>query len=77
MPDRHGAKIPSGYRAPLLLSLMLAGSALRPAQQLPVKTYTTADGLSSDRAICITEDDSGRIYVGTRRDTCLKFVLPF
>jgi signal transduction histidine kinase len=30
-------------------------------------TYTTADGLSSNKATCLTEDGYGRIYVGTAR----------
>lgn len=30
-------------------------------------TYTTADGLSSNQATCITEDQWGKIYIGTGR----------
>jgi signal transduction histidine kinase/ligand-binding sensor domain-containing protein len=30
-------------------------------------TYTTADGLSSNKATCVAEDRFGRIYVGTAR----------
>ncbi|HTF37509.1 MAG TPA: two-component regulator propeller domain-containing protein [Blastocatellia bacterium] len=29
--------------------------------------YTTADGLSSNHATCLTEDDWGRVYIGTGR----------
>ncbi len=30
-----------------------------------IRTYTTADGLSSNNIRCVTEDEDGRIYVGT------------
>jgi ligand-binding sensor domain-containing protein/signal transduction histidine kinase len=35
------------------------------APQIALRVFTTADGLSSDDTLCITEDPSGRIYVGT------------
>ncbi|MDP8980218.1 MAG: ATP-binding protein [Acidobacteriota bacterium] len=37
------------------------------AEQIKVRAFTTADGLSSDDALCITEDRSGHIYAGTSR----------
>jgi hypothetical protein len=30
-------------------------------------TYTTAEGLSSNDVLCVTEDQWGRIYIGTGR----------
>jgi ligand-binding sensor domain-containing protein/signal transduction histidine kinase len=31
------------------------------------RTYTTGEGLSSNQALCITEDDFGHLYIGTGR----------
>lgn len=38
-----------------------------PSSQLSFKVLTTADGLSSNSVRCVTEDEWGRIYVGTIR----------
>ena len=35
------------------------------AEQLPLKTYTTADGLASDHIHCILSDSSGLLWFGT------------
>ena len=37
------------------------------AERLSCVTYTTVEGLSSNQATCVTEDQFGRIYVGTGR----------
>ncbi len=37
------------------------------ADQLNFKRYTPAEGLSSTGVLCITEDEFGRIYIGTGR----------
>jgi ligand-binding sensor domain-containing protein/two-component sensor histidine kinase len=37
------------------------------AENLQFARYTTADGMSSASALCVTEDEFGRIYVGTPR----------
>jgi ligand-binding sensor domain-containing protein/signal transduction histidine kinase len=40
----------------------------RPSDEDPTfVTYSTADGLSSNQATCITEDGSGMLYIGTGR----------
>src|SRR3954447_14139857 len=36
-----------------------------PAEQLPLKTYTTADGLPSDRVHAILSDSRGFLWMGT------------
>ncbi len=69
---------PSGWTRDLFLDhagkLWLANSAnglLRlddlNADKLTLARYTTAEGLSSNGAFCITEDHFGRIYIGTGR----------
>ena len=35
------------------------------AEQLPLKTYTTADGLASDLVRCILSDSQGFLWLGT------------
>lgn len=37
------------------------------AENLQFKRYSAADGMSSASALCITEDEFGRIYIGTAR----------
>ena len=48
----------------LLSALCLAAAAAR-AEQLPLKAYTTADGLPSDRIECILADSHGFLWFGT------------
>src|SRR5215469_2343834 len=44
------------------LSLALVASALLCAERLPVKTYTTADGLAGNHVYCIVQDPSGFLW---------------
>jgi len=44
------------------LSLALVASALLCAEQLPIKTYTTADGLARNRVDCIVQDVRGFLW---------------
>ena len=48
----------------LLLSLLLASSLLY-ARRLPIRTYTTADGLASDQVLCIHQDSHGFLWFCT------------
>jgi ligand-binding sensor domain-containing protein/two-component sensor histidine kinase len=48
----------------LFISLLIAPSSLR-AHRLPLKTYTTADGLARDRIECIVQDRRGFIWICT------------
>jgi ligand-binding sensor domain-containing protein len=54
------------WRESLLFSVLLPFSIRpAPAEQLPLKIYTTADGLSSDRIHCILSDSHGFLWFGT------------
>ncbi len=46
------------------LALAISSGIAR-AEQLPLKTYTTADGLPSDRIHCILADSHGFLWLGT------------
>jgi ligand-binding sensor domain-containing protein len=61
------AKAPSpSFRAPVGVALLLAGgSGIAFAQQLPVKGYTTADGLAHDRVLRIVRDSRGLLWLCT------------
>ena len=48
-----------------LLSALCLASATARAEQLPLKTYTTAEGLPSDRIECILADSHGFLWLGT------------
>lgn len=54
-------------RAKLLLALFVLALSALPAAggRLPVQTYTTADGLPSDRVIDLLEDTHGFLWVAT------------
>ncbi len=52
------------HRCSLLLLLVLPALAAS-GEQLPLKTYTTADGLASDRIHCILPDSRGFLWLGT------------
>ena len=52
-------------RIVLPLGLMAALSATASSEQLPIKTYTTADGLSHDRVKRIVQDPSGFLWFCT------------
>ncbi len=58
-----------GMRRRALVSGLLAALALGPpaarGEQLPIKAYSTADGLSSDRIHCILPDSRGFLWLGT------------
>ena len=45
------------------LGLTLLASALLCADQLPVKTYTTADGLARNRISCVVQDARGFLWL--------------
>jgi ligand-binding sensor domain-containing protein/signal transduction histidine kinase len=47
------------------LGLMLLASALLCAEQLPVRTYTTADGLARNTIFCIVQDTRGFLWFCT------------
>jgi len=47
--------------APLLWILAVEATAV----QLPLKSYTTVDGLASDRVACILKDSHGFLWLGT------------
>jgi len=58
------------FRRRALRPILLAGAlpllaAAGVAEQLPLKTYTTADGLPSDRIHCVLADSHGFLWVGT------------
>ena len=59
-------------RAGLLLGLLWAGPASVWAERLPVKTYTSADGLGSSAIFHITRDPRGFLWVCSR-DGLIRF----
>jgi len=56
---------PSLPRFVWFLSLLLLAPLYRRAERLPVKTYTTADGLLRDVAYCIVQDSRGFLWFCT------------
>lgn len=52
-------------RAVLLLGLLFAAPVIRQAEQLPVRTYTTADGLPRDYVLRIVRDSHGFLWFCT------------
>ena len=48
----------------LFTASLLAPSLLQ-ASHLPIKTYTTADGLARDHILCIAQDSRGFLWLGT------------
>jgi ligand-binding sensor domain-containing protein/two-component sensor histidine kinase len=52
-------------RGALWLGLLLAVPALALAEQLPIKSYTTADGLARDNINCIVQDSHGFLWFCT------------
>ena len=55
----------SRARAFPIAGMLLALAARGDAEQLPLKTYTTSDGLPSDRIHCIFADSHGYLWFGT------------
>ena len=53
------------YRIIFLIGFILAASAIVRAERLPVKTYTTADGLVSNKISRITRDSRGYLWFCT------------
>jgi ligand-binding sensor domain-containing protein len=47
------------------LGVALLAPALLHARRLPIKTYTTADGLARDAVYCIVEDSHGFMWFCT------------
>jgi ligand-binding sensor domain-containing protein len=61
-----GAKTGSiAFRVMLFLSLPLAAMSGAVAEQLPVKTYTVADGLAHNRVKRIVQDSHGFLWFCT------------
>ncbi len=59
-------KAVSSAPAALLLCALLPGAAASArAEKLPIKVYTTVDGLASDRINCILRDSRGFLWFGT------------
>src|SRR6266705_3565741 len=52
-------------RISFLLGLLLSSAAIVPAEQLPVRTYTTADGLPRDLVQRIVRDSHGFLWFCT------------
>src|SRR5271169_1396657 len=52
-------------RRGILLPFGLLLSALAPGQQLPIRTYTVADGLAEDRVNRIVADSRGYVWIAT------------
>ncbi|HTF37544.1 MAG TPA: two-component regulator propeller domain-containing protein, partial [Blastocatellia bacterium] len=52
-------------RISFLLGLLLSLPAVAPAEQLPVRTYTTADGLPRDLVIRVVRDSHGFLWFCT------------
>jgi len=61
--ERRESKAPR--RALFLLGLLLSFPAIVPAEQLPVRTYTTADGLPRDLVLRIVRDSRGFLWFCT------------
>ena len=52
-------------RLPVWLAALLLVAALLHAKRLPIKTYTTADGLARDHILCIVQDSRGFLWFCT------------
>jgi ligand-binding sensor domain-containing protein/signal transduction histidine kinase len=52
-------------RLPVRLAALLLVAALLQAKRLPIKTYTTADGLARDHILCIVQDSHGFLWFCT------------
>ena len=48
-----------------LLAIILFASACAEAKRLPVRVYTTSDGLALDSVICIVQDSRGFLWFCT------------
>src|SRR5436190_20670864 len=55
----------ASFRAVLVVGLLLSAPVIGPAQQLPVRTYTTADGLPRDLVLRIVRDSHGFLWFCT------------
>ena len=60
-----GKDRPASFRVVLLMSLLLIASTGARAEQLPVKTYTIADGLAHDEIRKIFQDSHGFLWFCT------------
>ena len=54
-----------GFQAGLLLALVVCLTSVIKAEQLPLKTYTIADGLAHDRINRIVQDSHGFLWFCT------------
>src|SRR5262249_49133991 len=62
MRDKRYAAL---FHASILLSLLLAAPASAEAEQLPIKKYTTAEGLAHDQINRIVQDSHGFLWFCT------------
>ena len=58
-------QISKGFRPIVLVSLLLAATSVATAERLPIKTYTTADGLAKDHVGRIVRDSHGFLWFCT------------
>lgn len=65
MKTTSGLNGTGGRRSALLALAFALSSPTARGEQLPLKTYTTADGLASDRIHCILPDSRGFLWLGT------------
>ena len=54
------------FKTVLLCCLLFAGSSLLRAERLPIKIYTSADGLGSSAAFALVRDTRGFIWLCSR-----------
>jgi signal transduction histidine kinase/ligand-binding sensor domain-containing protein len=69
MPQRYNTAVPGGeYRslgAFLFVAALVVSASPAVAQRLPIKAYTTADGLPSPEIKCVVKDPRGFLWVCT------------
>ena len=63
--DIHLSHPALAFRLGLLLTLLLGASGRAQAERLPIKTYTTTEGLASDRVNRIVRDSRGFLWFCT------------
>jgi ligand-binding sensor domain-containing protein/signal transduction histidine kinase len=61
----RGSRADQGVRPTNLLLAILLAASLVHAKRLPIRTYTTADGLASDQVLCIHQDSHGFLWFCT------------
>src|SRR5262249_11030440 len=63
---RASKRLSFGYRVRLAVTLLLIGYSVVRAERLPIKTYTTTDGLESSFIQHILQDSRGFMWFSTR-----------